>query len=467
LRVSGYLTGALISAGSAALLFRHLGVADTGQYTIILALVAIVGGVSDLGLTAVAVRESSVRPPTERSQLLSDLLGMRISLTTFGMAILLAVTAFSYSSTVFFGVLLAGCGLLLQTVQDNLAVPLLVRLRLGWVSTLDLTRQMLTILSIAALVLAGARLLPFLAVSIPVGILVLVSTALLVRSERSLMPSFSWNRWRPLLMRVLPYSAAVAAAALYFRVAIVVVSQLSDSHQLGLFGSSYRIIEVLSAVPILLAGTALPIFAHAAQANYERLGYALGRVFEVALIVGVWVAVSTIVGAKLAIAIVGGPAFAAASGVLAIQGVAPGATFVSAVWANGLLSLALYRQILMLNACALLLSLVVLVALVPPYGARGAAVGTVLGEIGAAVGGAVILIRHHAGLRPPLRVIPRVAAAAALGLVPLLFGGVPVILRLAISTVLYSSVLLATRAFPTELLDLLPRGRFHTKASGP
>src|SRR3954447_25568863 len=65
-RVVGFFAGALASAASAALLFRHLGVGNPGRYVTILSLVAIVAGFSDLGLTAVGIRESSVRGPAER-----------------------------------------------------------------------------------------------------------------------------------------------------------------------------------------------------------------------------------------------------------------------------------------------------------------------------------------------------------------------------------------------------------------
>src|SRR5271154_1178893 len=61
-RVGGYIVGALVSAISAALLFRYLGVVDIGRYVTALSLVAIVGVLSDLGLTAVGVREVSIRP---------------------------------------------------------------------------------------------------------------------------------------------------------------------------------------------------------------------------------------------------------------------------------------------------------------------------------------------------------------------------------------------------------------------
>ncbi len=140
---------------------------------------------------------------------------------------------------------------------------------------------------------------------------------------------------------MLPYSAATAASALYFRASILLVSALASETQFSYFSATFRIIEVLTLVPALLASSAFPIFARAAHDDHDRLAYAVGKVFDVSVIVGAWVAVSTAVGAPLAIAIVGGPKFAGAAPVLAIQGVGLGAMFVSLVWAYALLSLGL------------------------------------------------------------------------------------------------------------------------------
>jgi O-antigen/teichoic acid export membrane protein len=456
LRVVSYIAGALVSAVSAALLFRHLGVVDTGRYVTALSLVAIVGALSDLGLTAVGVREIATRPPHERWQLARDLLGLRITLTLVGGVAMTAIAWIAYSSTLAAGVALAGLGLLLQATQDNFALPLLVGLRLGWVSALDLSRQLLTTLVIVLLVLLGARLVPFLGVSIPVGVIVLVATVRLVRGKRALAPTFSLRRWRKFMSAMLPYAAATAASALYFRVSILLVSALSTATQLGYFGASFRIIEVLTLVPALLASSAFPIFARAARDDHDRLGYALGRVFEVSLLVGAWVAVSVAVGAPLAVSIVGGAHFKAAGPVLALQGVGLGAMFVSLVWAYGLLSLGLYRQILWISLSALALSAALVALLVPIDGARGAAIGTAVAEIAGAIVQAIAVVRGRPELRPSMRSVPFIALAAGVGLLPLALTGLPVIVRLVISTTLFVGVILTTRAFPRELLDLLP-----------
>jgi O-antigen/teichoic acid export membrane protein len=460
LRVGGYFTGALISAVSAALLFRHLGVVDTGRYVTVLSLVAIIAAFSDLGLTAVGVREIATRPPGERWRLARDLLGLRIALTVIGIVAMIAIAWAAYSSTLAAGVALAGAGLLLQATQDNWALTLLVELRLGTVSALDLLRQLLTTLMIVALVVAGAGLLSFLAVPIPVGLIVLAATALLVRRTRSLVPTFSARRWREFAGVMLPYAAAVAASALYFRVSILLVGILSSPNQLGYFGASFRVIEVLTIVPGLLATSAFPIFARAARDDHERLGYALGRVYEVALIAGAWVAVSIAVGAPLAIKIIGGPKFSPAVPVLAIQGIGLGAMFVSVVWGNGLLSLGLYRSILAINVAALVLNVALVTALIPLDGARGAAIGTAIAEVVAAIVQAVAVVHSRPRLRPSLRILPLVAVASGLALIPLSLAGtgVPTIVLLIISSSIFAAVLAALRAFPRELLDLLPSG---------
>lgn len=456
LRVGGYLLGVLVGALAAALLFRHLGKTNVGLYTLAVSLVAIVGAFSDLGLTAIGVREISQLPPEDGWSLARDLLGLRITLTVIGVAAATTVAWLAYSGTLAAGVALAGTGLLLQAIQDNFAIPLTVGLRLGWVAALDLSRQLLTTLLTVLLVLLGSGLVPFLGISIPVGLIVLPATVALVRGVRSLAPTFNWQRWRRLVGSMVPFAVAVAASALYLRVAILLVSVLSDRTQLDYFGVSFRIVEVLTLVPALLASSAFPIFARAAGSDHDRLGYGLSKVFEVSLILGAWVAISIAIGAPLAVAVIGGPQFKGAAPVLAVQGVTLGAMFVSLVWANALLSLGLYRKIMVLNVSALIGNALLVALLIPIDGARGAAIGTAVAEIAVGVAQAMTVIHGRPQLRPSLRVAPRVALATALGLLPLAFAGVPDIARVCISTALFGACVLATRAIPREALELIP-----------
>jgi PST family polysaccharide transporter len=456
LRVTSFLAGTLVSVGAAALLFRHLGVVDTGRYATALSLSAVVTGLTDLGLTAIGVREYAVLTGERRASVARNLLGMRLVLTVIGVIAIAAFAALAYGRLLALGVLIAGAGVLVQNVQATLAVPLMASLRLGWVSLLDFTRQIAVAVLIVILVVAGARLLPFLAAAGVAAAVVLVPTALLVREKIPLKASFERREWFAMLGPVLVYSAAVAAGTLYFRVAIVLVSLIAGAHELGYYSLSFRVVEVMFLLPGLLVGAAFPIFARAARDDPARLGYALGRVFQVSLILGVGVALSLAVGARLAVLVVGGHTFLPAVPVLAVQGVGVGASFVGAVWAYGMLSLRLHRLILLFNIAMLALVAALVGSLAAVDGAEGAAIGTAVAEVVGAVTAGLLLVRGRPHLKPNLAVVARVAAAAALGATPALATGLPVVIRVAMATVIYGVALVILRAIPDELLDLLP-----------
>ena len=456
LRVVSFAAGSLFAIAAGAILFRHLGVVDTGRYTTALSLGALVTGFTDLGLTAVGIRELATHEGEQRARLARNLLGIRLALTIVGVALVTAFAFIAYGALLGVGVLITGAGVLVANVQATLAVPLMAGLRLGWVSALDFGRVLVTTVLIVAFVLLGANLLPFLTAPAIAALCVLVPTALLVRADIPLRPAFELQRWRALLGPVLTYSIAVAAATLYFRIAIVLVSLLASGLQLGYFSLSFRIVEALFAIPGLLVGAAFPIFARAARDDPARLGYALSRVFEVSLIVGAWISLMLAVGAPLAVALIGGGRFAPAAPILAIAALGLGGAFVNAVWAYGMLSLHLHRLILAVALGSVAALVAVVAVLVELDGARGAAIGTAVVEIGAAIVAGVLLVRGRPHLRPRLSTVPKVGAAGLLACLPLLVSGVAIAVELLASTLIYGVALLVLRAFPDELRDLLP-----------
>ena len=168
----------------------------------------------------------------------------------------------------------------------------------------------------------------------------LVLTLIVFRRQVPMRIRVVPGEWRALVAPVLSYAAAVAAAAIYFRVAILLVSVLSSGRQLGYFGLSFNVMAALFAIPAMLVSVAFPIFSRAARDDHARLAYAIERVFEVSLIVGAWMSLAIALGARFAIEVIGGHKFVPAADVLAIQGISVGATFVGTVWGFGLLSLA-------------------------------------------------------------------------------------------------------------------------------
>jgi len=456
LRVVSYFAAMLLSVGSAALLFRHLGTIDTGRYSLAVYLIAIVAGVSDLGLTAVGVREFSVRTGTSRDALARNLLGFRLALSVAGVAVIVAFSlAAGYVTVVTLGVVVAGVGLVLQSAQSTLTIALISELKLGWVATFDFLRAALTAVAVVALILLSGTLLSFLAVTVPVGVVLLVVNVRVLRGRMAMRPAFELREWWGLVRDVLPYSVAVAAATLYFYLAVVLVSLLTGPKILGYFSVSVRVIQVLLVMPGLAVGAAFPIFSRAARDDRARLGYALGRVFEVSLVVGAFVALCLAIGAPLAIRILGGPGFAKAAPLLAIQSVGLGASFVGAVWANGLLSLHRYREILIISLIALMGGGGLIAGLVELDGVTGAAIATAADEFVLALMTGVALWQADRSLAPPLRNVPAVALGVGLGVATTLLD-LPNVLSVVLGGAAYGAVVLALGAVPRELLEHVP-----------
>ena len=66
-----YGGGILLSLISAPLLIRHLGQVEYGHYITVLALVTIVGGLSEGGVNAIALRNYASHSGAERSRLMA------------------------------------------------------------------------------------------------------------------------------------------------------------------------------------------------------------------------------------------------------------------------------------------------------------------------------------------------------------------------------------------------------------
>lgn len=457
-RVVGYATNALLGAVAAAFLFRHLGTKGVGTYVTALSIAAIVGGMSDLGLTALGLRELSVRDSEGRARLMRNLLGLRICLTILGIAgsVIFSV-AVSYSPLLIAGVAIAGGGLMLQTVQATLALSLMSRLRLGLLTATELGRQALSTGLTIALVAAGAGLLAFIGLSIPLGLFFLILTAWLVRRQVPLVPRFDRVEWRTLAREVLPYSVAIALSIIYFRLSVIVVSLTANATQLSYFSASFRFLEVLIVIPGLMVTGVFPIFARSAIEDLDRFAYAVSRVFVVALLVGVWFALALAIGAPIAIAAIGGHEFAKAVGVLQIQGIGLGGSFVSAVWGMTLLSLRRNRQLILVNLGALIVGTILVVVLASSYGAQGAALGTAITEVSLAVLVPFVLLRTDRAIVPSARVVPRIAVAGGLAAGIAAIPGLPTIATVALATVCYAVALVLLRAVPEELWAELRR----------
>jgi O-antigen/teichoic acid export membrane protein len=455
LRALGYGASTLLALVGIAMVTRHLGVADFGRFQTVIALITVVGTLTDSGMATLGLREFSQRTGSDRDEMMRSLLGLRVGLTLLGVGVAaLLALALGYEELVL-GTVLAGLGLALTVVQTTLTIPLAVELRNLPVAALDVWRQAFTTALYAALVVGGAGVVAFLSVNIPVGLVLAVAAGLLVRG-RVPLPTFDPHGWGRLLRTAAVFALAAAVGTVYLFTAQILVAAVADARETGLFAASFRTFVVVGSIPGLLIAVAFPLLSRAARDDRDRLSYAVQRLLDVSIILGLGAALAVVTGAPAIMQVIARDSFADAVLPLRIQGVTLLATFVLAPAGFALLSLHLHRPILIANGAALTVMLVSVGPLAASSGATGAAVGTVLGETTLAVGYLVALRRLAPATFPKLGRAPRVLAAALPPLAVLTLGlpaGVAAVLALAV----YAVLLAVLRAVPDELRELVPR----------
>lgn len=440
-RLVGNAAGIGLSLVTAALLLHHLGVADSGRYVTVLSLVAIAVAVASTGLNISGSRELALRDPAERRRWLANILGQRLLVMPAAVVVMVAfAVAAQYPGRMVTGTLLAGFGATIAAAADALLLCLTVELRNAGLAVVDAARQAVTLVLVAVLVVVGARLEPFFAVLIITGV-VMVALVPIVAGRRALVaPRFDREVQRELLNTALPLAVALGLGQVYFRLVIVLMSLISNAHQTGYFGGSLRAMDSLVTVPLLITGVALPLLAAAARDDLPRLRYAVEGMGRGAVIGGVLLVLLAARAAAPMMAIIGGQAFRPAGAVLRIQVGALAFIMLYQIWSAALLALGRQRELILTNSLALLGLAGFAAALVPPFGAQGGAVASVLGD---ALLAALIYwrARRAAGsmmVRPGF--LLRVAVAAAAGCGPLFISGLPDLVAAVLSGLVFLAV---------------------------
>jgi O-antigen/teichoic acid export membrane protein len=460
-RATGFVAVNLLTAAAAVLLLRHLGVADFGRYGTVLALLAIVQGVSDAGLSLTGSRELSIRTGEERRELLAHLLGLRILLTGAGVVIAVAFAALAgYGETLVLGTALAGIGVFILSAQAAMLLPLVVELQNGRLTINEILRQAVLVACFVVLAVAGASLLPFFAAQLVAALVVLLATPLLLARHHFVRPRWTRERLRDLASMTFPLAISAVLSVVYFRVLVILVSLLEDDPiVVGNFVTSTRIIELFLALPGILVGIVLPVLSVAARDDAGRLRYVTLRTGQALLLLGVLLALVIGAGARPVVLLLGGEEYLGAVPVLQIQCIALVTIFVAGAWTTTLVGMGRARVLAICAAIGLVAVVALGVVLIPPLGAEGGAIAAVVADVIYCATIFVALRRAGLGDALPPQPFARIAAAALPALLIAIASPLPAAVDAVAVALLFTLLAVVFGAVPPELADRLRRRR--------
>lgn len=379
-QVAGKLVLALGSVVVLRITAGYLGVEGFGELAIVLAFFVLLSVAADLGMSLVLARELA-KAPERADELGGTLLALRLlgSLAVFGL-FLPVIPFLPYSPDVRTGLVIAAGAVVVTSCAGFPSAFFQVHLRLERLALLDVLSAIVSVALAAAVVALDLGLLALVAV-IPAGA-ALTGAAAFLLSRRfwtvNLRPN--WPLARTLVRDLLPIGFVSVVGFLHFRVDSILLSFLRPAEEVGVYTVAYKFLEQSLLLPTLFMGVVFPILTRALHAGGGDAGAVIRRSFHFLLLLGVPLAVATVVLARPLVHLVAGSGFDAAATPLRILAPAIVLAFVNVVFAGVLFALNRRRELLWASVAGLAVNIALNLIVIPAYGYRGAAATTVFSE---------------------------------------------------------------------------------------
>jgi O-antigen/teichoic acid export membrane protein len=405
----GAIALALVSFG---LVTRYLGVEGFGEYALVLAFLALLVPISDLGLTAIGVRELAAHRDEEET-LIGDLLGLRIAVALIASVLLVAVSPlFPYSNQVESGLRLAAVGLFALVLSG---LPLIVfqsRERLELSALLDFVTAAATLLFVIVATQADLGFNALILATVLAGFVsVVVGFGFGSRLVR-MRPRFDRPRAKILLGAALPVGVFLMFSVAQLRIDTVMLSLLKPVEDVGVYGAAYRFLEQALFFPGLFMAAVYPILATLIANRDPGLQVAIDKSLTFLLATAIPLAAGAFVLAPDIIRLLAGEDFTESVEPMRILVFAAVFAFTTALFSSLLVLLARQRQLLVLVVAAFALNVVLNLILIPPFSYVGAASASVATQAFFGMSLAIAALRQgHLSLH--LAQLPRIVLATA------------------------------------------------------
>gem|GEM_PF-845329 len=460
------LAGAGLGIVAVGITSRYLGVDVYGTLVTVTVFTTLLTALTDMGVWTIGAREIA-RRPAETQRLMNTLftIGIGLSLSTAVIGLVAGLLIYS------------GPGDRLE--REGIALLILAPLPLGAAAAPAgaylIAQQRSYTAAVAGIVAAVAMtLIIVLAVTLDLGFTaVLIANAAQSIAFGAVILAYTLPkvRFRPawdralatqLLRWALPLGVVYILTSLYWRIDVILLSLAGSHEAVGIYGLAYKVVDTTYILPAFVMLTLLPAFARLAEQPGRR-DELVRKAFTVMQVAVVPLVVFTIAFAGEIIALAGGEDFDGAVVVLRILMLGVAAGFLRAVFTEALI--AVNRQVWLMYATAGLLAANVALnlALIPLWGARGAAAAFAATEAAGLVVATLLFARIGTVPRPHrlARVLLAGAAMAAVALLklvgPVASAG-PVVLLVALgaaSFAAYAAALHALGAVPREVHSTL------------
>ena len=369
---------ALVTIG---LITRYLGTSGFGNYTTIVAFYFLITAVSDFGVNQILTREIS-RPNAKEKDILANVLGLRlISLFLVSSVGILGTFFLPYGGEIKKGIWLMFIALVLSSLSQALNGIFQKRLVMNRIAWRELIGRFIQLGVTFLAVKYNFGIFGIIIAMIASYAFVLAASWNLASQYLTLSFSFDTKYWKYFLKESAPLGIAAFVNFLYFKADAILLSLLQTSHDVGIYGAAYKVLESLIYFPTMFMGLIMPVFSYNIfhrPAHFLRIA---SRTLKAIWLVTIPLVISLFFLAEETIKIIAGAEFTDSVIVLQILAFALGAIFLANFFNSVLIVVNRQKLLLLILAGTAGLSLILNIIFIPYYSFMAAAVISTLCEI--------------------------------------------------------------------------------------
>ncbi|MFA5155592.1 MAG: flippase [Patescibacteria group bacterium] len=417
IQIASKLVSTALGLLAAALITRYLGPAGFGEYTTVITFLTFFAVAADFGLTLVTVQMISGHP-TDENRILNNLFSLRL-VSSLALLILapLIIWFFPYSPAVKLGVIISFVSFLFPAL-NQIFVGLFQR-------KLSMSRDAVAEMLSRIILIGGVILTRQLDGGLNGILLATVASAFtsfaghyfLARKFVVIRWAFDPLIWRQIFDKAWPLAITIVLNLIYLRADTLLLSLFKSTDEVGLYGATYRVIDVLTTIPFMFAGLILPIMTTAwLDRNPEYFKKVLQKSFDFMAMLAIPLVIGTQFLGRPIMIFAAGDDFAPAGRILQILIYAVAAIFLGTIFSHAVIALEKQRTMILFYAIASFSALLAYLLLIPIFSYFGAAAVTIYSETIIAIFSGYCVYKYS-GFRPNFRItLKSTFSAAVMGL---------------------------------------------------
>ncbi len=412
-----------ISLVTIGLITRYLEPAGFGNYTTISAFYFLIVALSDFGINQIFTREIS-RPKANEADILANVLGLRVvSVSITAVFGLLGFFFLPYSDEIKNGISLMFLALFFSSGSQTLNSVFQKRLVMHRLAYRELIGRLIQLLVVFITVKADLGLNGVLSAMIASFFFIFLAVLRLTKEYVPLGIKFDKKYWIFFLKESAPLGIAAFVNFLYFKADAILLSLYRSSHEVGIYGASYKVLESLIYFPSMFMGLIMPVFAYNIFHRPKKFLMLASKTLKAIWLATIPLTVFMFFLSEEAIRIIAGKDFIEASKVLKILSFALGAIFLAQFFNSILITVNHQKTLLKILSVTAGLSVILNLIFIPIYSYMGVAVISTFCQILVTIIAYKISRRWGVGWGEGWRKLPtRSFFISAVGMILILYG---------------------------------------------